>query len=103
MSAKSQLTTSITSLLLALLASSHHWLHMTVLFLLGSQTSMMATMSSMVWLRRLMIVATAITIGVSLYRMLRHKGCSNVMKSVTIISAILSVGFIVYTLATFGW
>ncbi|HZG15423.1 MAG TPA: hypothetical protein VE710_10410 [Candidatus Bathyarchaeia archaeon] len=103
MNSKTQLTTSIASLLLAFLASSHHWLHMTVLFLVGSQTSMMATMSSMVWLRRLMIAVTAITIGVSLYRLLRHKGCSKAMKYVTIISAILSVGFIVYTLVTFGW
>ncbi|WP_134686974.1 hypothetical protein [Brevibacillus migulae] len=103
MNAKSQVTTSITSVLLAFLASSHHWLHMGLLFLLGSQTSVMATMSSMIWVRRLMIIATAITIGVSLYRMLRHKRCSKIMKVVTILSAILSAGFIVYTLAAFGW
>jgi hypothetical protein len=100
---KSQLVTSIGSMILSFIASSHHWLHMAILFVLGSSTSMMASMSSIIWVRRFMIIATLITTIFSLYRLSKHKHMSAVMKSITIVSAVISLGFVVYTLFTFGW
>jgi len=76
---------------------------MAILFAMGSTTGMMATMSTMFWVRRFMIVATLLTTIFSLYRMAKHRGMPVVMKAVTIVSAVISLGFVGYTLITFGW
>lgn len=102
-SAKSQLATSIGSMILSFLASSHHWLHMAILFVFGSSTGVMASMSSMIGVRRFMIAATLITTTYSLYRLRKHKHMSAVVKSITIISAAVSLLFVLYSIYTFGW
>lgn len=101
--ATSAVTTSISSIFLSFLASSHHWLHTGILFIMGGSTNMMATMSGIVWLRRTMILVTVITSFYSIYRLLRHKHMPNWMKWMTAISLIISFGLIVYTLINFGW
>ncbi|MED4779356.1 hypothetical protein [Brevibacillus choshinensis] len=101
--AKSQLVTSIGSIILSFIASSHHWLHMAILFVLGNSTGMMASMSAIVWVRQFMIIATLITTIFSLYRLGKHNQMSPVMKAVTIVSAVISLGFVIYTILKFGW
>lgn len=64
---------------------------------------MMASMSTIEWVRRFMIIATLITTMFSLYRLVKHKHVSPVMKSITIISAVISLGFVIYTIYNFGW
>lgn len=100
---KAQLVTSIGSIVLSFIASSHHWLHMAILFVLGSSTGMMASMSSIIWVRRFMIIATLVTTVFSLYRLGKQKHMSPLMKWITIGSAVISLGFVVYTIFTFGW
>lgn len=100
---KSQVVTTIGSIILSFIASSHHWLHMAIVFLLGGSTGMMASMSTIVWVRRFMIIATLITTIFSLYRLIKHIHMSIVMKSITIVSALISSGFVIYTIFNFGW
>jgi hypothetical protein len=100
---KSQATTSVLSFVLSFLASSHHWLHMGILLLLGGSTNMMATTTTIVWVRRFMIVATMITAIVSVYRLFKHRCKLPWVISLTAVSTLLSLGFIIYTLSQFGW
>ncbi|MDF2683255.1 MAG: hypothetical protein K0R47_4445 [Brevibacillus sp.] len=60
-------------------------------------------MSTIVWVRRFMIIATLITTIFSLYRLVKHKQMSPVMKSITIVSGVISLGFVIYTIYNFGW
>jgi hypothetical protein len=101
--ATTAVATSISSIVFSFLASSHHWLHTGILLIMGSSTNMMATMSGIVWLRRLMILVTVITSLNSVYRLLRHKHMPIWMKWITVLSIIISFGLIGYTLFTFGW
>ncbi len=64
---------------------------------------MMATMSAALWIRRIMIIATIITMLVSMYRLLKHKYKVRWVIIMTILSAAISLGFIMYTLVKFGW
>ncbi|MFC4766851.1 hypothetical protein [Effusibacillus consociatus] len=98
-----QAAVSLSSVLLSFLASSHHWLHMGILLLLGGSTNMMATMSGVLWIRRFMIVATVFTVLVSLYRLYRHRNKRKWIFALTIASAFLSVSMILYTVSQFGW
>ncbi|MDQ0900741.1 MULTISPECIES: hypothetical protein [unclassified Paenibacillus] len=100
---KSQTATSILSFIFSFLASSHHWLHMGILLLLGGSTNMMATMSAALWIRRIMIIATIITMLVSMYRLFKHKSKVPWVIIMTFLSATISLGFIMYTLVKFGW
>lgn len=100
---KSQAATSVLSFVLSFLASSHHWLHMGILLILGGSTNIMATMSALVWVRRLMIVATLITAFISVYRLFKHRCKEPWVISLTTVSTLLSLGFILYTLSQFGW
>lgn len=100
---KGQAATSLSSLILSFLASSHHWLHMGILLLLGTSTSMMATMSAVFWIRRFMIIATSITIFISVYRLYKHRCKMPWVISLTALSTVISLGFIFYTLIYFGW
>jgi hypothetical protein len=100
---KNQTTTSMLSFIFSFLASSHHWLHMGILLLLGGSTNMMATMSAALWIRRVMIIATMITMFVSIYRLFKHRCKVSWVIIMTIVSAVISLGFIIYTLVKFGW
>lgn len=100
---KGQAATSLFSFLFSMLASSHHWIHMGVLLLLGGSTNMMATMSTVFWIRRLMIIATLITIFISVYRLFKHRCKELWVVSLTAVSTVLSLGFIFYTIINFGW
>lgn len=100
---KSQTATSLLSFIFSFLASSHHWLHMGILLLFGGSTNMMATMSAALWIRRIMIIATIITMIVSMYRLFKHKYKVRWVIIMTILSAAISLGFIMYTLVKFGW
>ena len=102
-----QTRTSIGSVIFSLLASSHHWLHMVILMLISgsmsSMTVMSGTMGVIVWFRRIMIVATVLSVAYSVYRPIRHKCKNGWIIGVTSIAVVISIGFLVYTLAKFGW
>lgn len=100
MNPKSQAATGLFSILLSFLATSHHWLHMGILTLLGGSTNMMAAMT---WVRRIMIVITFIMILYSIYRIIRHRGKHRWIRIFSIVSIVLSLGFIIYTLFQYGW
>jgi hypothetical protein len=100
---KGQAATGIISFVFSFLASSHHWLHMGILLLLGGSTNMMATMSAALWIRRFMIIATLVTAFISVYRLYKHRCKESWVISLTILSTLLSLGFIFYTLSHFGW
>ncbi len=102
-SKKGQTITNVSSFVLAFLASSHHWLHMGILALLGGSTNMMATMSAVFWIRRTMIILTLVTVFVSIYRLYKHKCKEPWTIAFSLISAVVALGFIVYTLNQFGW
>lgn len=99
----SAVAASLSSMVFSFIASSHHWLHAGILLIMGSSTNMMATMSGVVWLRRIMILVTLITSLYSAYRLYRHKSMPIWMKVMTILSLIFSFGLIIYTLYDFGW
>jgi hypothetical protein len=98
-----QATTSLLSILFSFVASSHHWLHMGILMLLGSSTNVMTTMSGVIWIRRFMIVMTLATILFSIYRLIKHRCKEPWIVSLTIVSVLLSSYFIIVTLMNFGW
>lgn len=64
---------------------------------------MMATMSAALWIRRIMIIATIITMLVSMYRLFEHKCKVPWVIIMTILSTAISLGFIMYTLVKFSW
>lgn len=99
-----QTATSVSSLVLSFLASSHHWIHMVIIMLLGGSMSIMAgTMPAIVWFRRGMVVATLLTVAFSVYRLYRHKCKDAKVIAMTVISAVISIGVVIYTLVSFGW
>ncbi len=97
------MATSFSSIIFSIIASSHHWLHMGILLILGSSTNMMATMTGVIWLRRVMILATIITTIYSVYRLIKHRHMPIWFKAITIVSSLVSIGFIVYTINNYGW
>jgi hypothetical protein len=103
LSRKSQTTTGLLSLILSFLASSHHWLHMGILLLLGGSTNVMTAMSAVLWLRRFMIVMTLLTVMISVYRLYRHRCKDTWNIALTFLSVVISVGFVTYTMYHFGW
>jgi hypothetical protein len=103
LSRKSQTTTSLLSLIFSFLASSHHWLHMGILLLLGGSTNTMAALSAVLWLRRFMIAMTILTVLISVYRLYRHRCKDTWIIALTSLSVVISVGFIIYTLYYYGW
>jgi hypothetical protein len=100
---RNQALTSVFSFIFSFVASSHHWLHIGILLLLGGSTNMMATMSAALWIRRFMIIATLVTAFISLYRLYKHRCKEPWIVSLTALSTMLSLGFIIYTLGHFGW
>ncbi len=100
---KTQTATNISSFVLAFLASSHHWIHMGIMMLLGGSTNMMSTMSAVFWIRRIMILLTLVTIGVSIYRLYKHRCKDPLTLLFSSLSVVVSLGFIFYTLNRFGW
>jgi hypothetical protein len=99
----SAVVTSLSSVIFSIIASSHHWLHVGILLLLGSSTNMMVAMSGVLWLRRAMVMATVITSVYSIYRLKKHKHIPIWMKVINTLSVLISLGFILYTLIKFGW
>ncbi|NRD78520.1 hypothetical protein HPT25_14230 [Bacillus sp. BRMEA1] len=98
-----QATTSIFSVLFSFLATSHHWIHMGILMLLGGSTNMMAAMSGVLWIRRFMILITLATTLLSIYRLFKHH-CKEIwMIALTVIAGLVSLYFIYSTLTNFGW
>lgn len=100
---KTQLVSSILSVMFSFIASSHHWLHMSILFILGGSTSSLAVMTGVVWIRRLMIAVTLLTTALSILRLYKHRNMPNYMKYLTLLSTAISIGFVIYTLINFGW
>lgn len=98
----STVASSISSVLLSIIASSHHWLHMGLLFLLGGSAGMVS-MSDILRIRRFMIAATVLTALFTLYRLLKHKHMPVWTKAISVLSIAVSLGFVVYTLTQFGW
>jgi hypothetical protein len=99
----SNVATSVLSIIFSVIASSHHWLHMLILLILGSSTNMMVGMSEILWLRRAMVIATLITSIYSIYRLNKHKHMPTWMKVMNSSSVLISLGFLLYTLIKFGW
>jgi hypothetical protein len=98
-----QATASIFSVVFSFLATSHHWIHMGILMLLGSSTDMMTTMSGVLWVRRFMILMTFVTAMFSIYRLFKHRCKEFWMIAITIVAVLLSIYFIYSTLINFGW
>lgn len=96
-------TTSLSSIIFSIIASSHHWLHMLILLVLGSSTNMMVGMSDILWLRRAMVITTLVTSVYSIYKLKKHKHMPIWMKIINTLSVLISFGFILYTLISFGW
>lgn len=94
---------SLISTIFSFIASSHHWLHAVIMLFIGSSTNMVATMSSMLWLRRTMFLITIFSVIYSLYRLRQHKRMPYWIKGLTIMSIIISIGLIAYTIHIFGW
>ncbi|MBW5445365.1 hypothetical protein GE107_04725 [Cohnella sp. CFH 77786] len=94
---------SVSSVVFSVLASSHHWLHMGVLLVLGSSANMTATMTGMVWLRRAMIAMTILASAYSVFRLLKHRRMPAWMNGLTIASILVSFAVLAYTVARFGW
>ncbi|MDQ1912307.1 hypothetical protein RAC89_18110 [Paenibacillus sp. GD4] len=94
---------SISSILLSVIASSHHWLHMGILLLLGGSANALASMTGILWIRRAMMVATVITTVFAFYRLMQRKHMPLWMKWLSALSIGVSVGFLGYTLVQFGW
>ncbi|HZG58725.1 hypothetical protein [Paenibacillus sp.] len=101
--AASTVAASVSSVALSVVASSHHWLHLAVLLLLGGSTHSMAMMTGVVWVKRAMILMSAATTAFAVYRMLRRKGMPLWMRGLTALSAVVSIGFIFFTLLRYGW
>jgi hypothetical protein len=76
---------------------------MGIMLLLGGSTDMMSAMSTMEWLRRVMIIATLIMVGFTVYRFIKQDRHSRSMLILTAVSTIVSIGFIAYSLIGFGW
>jgi hypothetical protein len=91
------------SILLAWLASSHHYLHMGLLFLFGGGSGSMVFMSELVWVRRFMLVMTLAMVVMTIVRRARHRCNNRAVHLLTWVSVIASLGFVGYTLLTFGW
>jgi hypothetical protein len=98
-----QAATSVFSILFSFLASSHHWMHMGILLLLGGSTNMMGMMSGVIWIRRFMILITFATVLFSGYRLLKHRCKEFWVIALTVVSVLLSLSFVYYTLVEFGW
>jgi hypothetical protein len=103
MSNKTTTLAPIASLLLSFLASSHHWLHMGILFVLGGSTGMMHMMSSLIWVRRLMLIMSLAMMLVSLFRMYKHRCRNTWIIGLNVGAALFTLSFITYTLIEFGW
>lgn len=101
--AASTVAASVSSIIFSILASSHHWLHMGILLLLGGSTNIMATMTGVVWIRRVMILATLITTIFAIYRLVKRRHMPFWMKGMTALSILISLGFIIYTGIQYGW
>jgi hypothetical protein len=97
-SKKGQAVTNVLSFVFSFLASSHHWLHMGILLLLGGSTNMMATMSATIWIKRFMILATLVSAFISVYRLYKHRCKEPWIVSLTALSTVLSLGFVFYAL-----
>lgn len=98
-----QAAASLLSLVLSFLASSHHWIHMGILILLGGSTSMMSSMAGIIWIRRVMLLMTLITVLYSVYRLFKHRCRNGWTISLTSLSVLLSAFFVYGTLTQFGW
>jgi hypothetical protein len=99
----STVTASVSSIIFSIIASSHHWLHMGILLVLGGSTNVMAAMTGVIWIRRVMILATLITTVFAVYRLVKRKHMPLWMKGLTSLSIAVSIGFIGYTLVQYGW
>lgn len=96
-------SSSVASIIFSIIASSHHWLHTVILFVLGSSTNMIVDMSGLLWTRRAMIMITLIMSIYSVYRLIKHKHMPLLMRVINTLSVLISLGFIFYTIFNFGW
>lgn len=101
--AASTVAASILSIIFSIIASSHHLLHMGILLILGGSTNLIAGMAGMLLLRRVMVIATLTISLFSIYRLTKHKHVPIWMKGMSLISVLISFGFIIYTVYNFGW
>ncbi|WP_426451543.1 hypothetical protein ACP26L_05510 [Paenibacillus sp. S-38] len=96
---KGSAAAGVFSFVFSLIASSHHWIHMGILFVLGGSTNMMSTVTG---IRRFMITATLATAFFSLYSLLKHPHRKRSATWVTFASTLLSLGLVAYTLLQMG-
>jgi len=96
--------TPVLSVVLSVLASSHHWLVMGIVLLLGGGMGTMgAAMLGILWLRRLMIVATLAMVALTAYRLTKGHYRGRGAVAVNIGAALVSLAFVGYTVSQFGW
>lgn len=96
-------SSSVLSIAFSIIASSHHWLHTVILFVVGSSTNTMVDMSGLLWIRRAMVLITFIMSIYSVYRLIKHKHMPLSMRVINALSVLISLGFILYTILNFGW
>lgn len=94
---------SMSSMIFSIVASSHHWLHMMLLLILGGSTSTLAATTGVLWIRRTMILASAISTVFALYRWWKRKQMPLWMNIMTLLSVLISVSFLLYSLYQYGW
>lgn len=64
---------------------------------------MMATMTSVIWLRRFMIIISLIMVIITVFRLYKHRCKGSFQLIINWTSVILTVAFIGYTIFQFGW
>jgi len=94
---------SASAVLLSILASSHHWLHMGILLLFGGSAHAMTAMAGVLWLRRAMVLGTLIAAGFTARRLVKHRAAPLWAKAINALSLAVSLGFLAYTLYRYGW
>lgn len=92
--------TSIGSVVLAFLASQHHAIHM-LLIAAGLGGAGISSVITSPIIRRGMILISLIMTGVTLYRLWRRP-CSWVSRMIDGMSAIVSIGLVIWSVIQFG-
>ncbi|TAM89054.1 hypothetical protein EPN42_08215 [bacterium] len=102
--AAGQAATPVLSVVLSVLAASHHWLHMGIMLLLGgSMGTMGAAMLGIIWLRHVMIVATLLMVALTVYRLVRRRYHHRSLVALNAAASLVSLAFVGYTVNQFGW
>lgn len=93
--------TSVGSVVLALLASQHHNLHM-LLFAFGMSAAGMSFMTTFPMIRRVMLLMSLVMVGITLYQFSSPKRPAS-MRIMAALSVILTLGIMAWSVSEFGF